>query len=446
MKKIFFFITISLLKYGSYFAQQIKTETTAEVLGIITSNNQNPFWLQANTNTQVGEFTNFSTQLGFTAQYSISENAEITFGSSFFYRDGVAKQLQRNQLYLEYKNKWLKATLGAKNDSIVANNLSTSNKNFLFSNNARALPGVLLESSKALKLNTTFSIDWAIGQYYFNDERFVENTMLHYKKLALNIQFSENKKLITQLQHAVQWGGNSPVFGALRNDFNAFVDVFFASKATEINVEGEILNAVGNHLGTYYIEYVANYPWGQFNLYHEHPFEDGSGTALKNLSDGIWGVNFTLPENKFINTLVYEFVTTKDQSGPNRPDGYFSNNIYRSGWSYDGSIIGFPFITFDDNLEVTPLNSPISSNRVQLHHFGFSGTLNKVIWNIKSSFFSSFGTYRNPLQETLNASYNYLDLQYKNLKWGNFKTTFGVDASNLFKTRFGVAVGYQYIF
>ena len=67
---------------------------------------------------------------------------------------------------------------------------------------------------------------------------------------------------------------------------------------------------------------------GEFSIYHEHPFEDGSGTRLANLPDGVWGIYFKPENQKIISSVLYEYIDTSDQSGNKSVsgfDGYFGN-------------------------------------------------------------------------------------------------------------------------
>ncbi|MEZ4875794.1 MAG: capsule assembly Wzi family protein, partial [Flavobacteriaceae bacterium] len=256
-----------------------------------------------------------------------------------------------------------------------------------------------------------------------------------------------NNLLTLRLQHYVQWAGTSPVYGKLKSDFEAFIDVFTARKSSEIGTDGEIYNAVGNHLGTYLFDYQFKNPWGAFSLYHEHPFEDGSGTRFANFPDGIWGVYFQPKESNFLNGFLYEFITTKDQSvGSVGYDNYFSNNVYRSGWSYERHIIGLPFMLIDPAVEITPLNSPILSNRVVAHHFGLSGTFKKVAWTLKSSIVQNLSSYLQSETTNLHFWYNYLDLQYTTQDVGTFRAFGGLDTGNSLDTTAGLGLGYRYSF
>jgi len=445
--KRFIFINAILICSMFTYAQQIEWQGKVELLGTFSSEASNPFWFHANTNTQVGTSSNFSGLGDVEGTYAISENASIKAGLSFFYRDAVTDEFQRKNAFVQFQNNWLSATIGSKSGEIKQQGLSATNKNFLYSENSRPLPGLLLEANNPLKISESFAFDWGIGHFYLNDNRFVEDVMIHYKRLGLQIHFNETNKVTAQIQHYAQWGGTSQEFGKLNSDFEAFVDVFFAKRASEISIEGELLNAVGNHLGSYLLDYSFNASAGDFSIYHEHPFEDGSGTRLANFPDGVWGVYFQPTESKVFSGIVYEFITTNNQSkGGVGADNYFSNSIYRSGWTYEGNAIGLPLILIDPDVEVTAINSPIISNRVISHHFGLTGTVKEVLWQLKSSFVKNLGTYNKPFPEPIRVWYNYLSLQYPTQKYGTFRLLGGVDTGKSIDTVVGVGLGYSYAF
>ena len=266
--------------------------------------------------------------------------------------------------------------------------------------------------------------------------------------MGLLVRFNEKNKIRAQIQHYAQWAGTSPVFGELPSDFEAFVDVFFASKAPEIDVDGEILKAVGNHLGTYLLDYTFVTGIGEFSVYHEHPFEDGSGTRLANIQDGVWGIHFEPENKKIFSGILYEYIDTRDQSdsGEAGVDNYFRNNVYRSGWSYDGVVVGMPFILFDDSFEVTDSNSPIVSNRVRVHHFGLKGSVKKVDWTFKSSIATQLGSFSNPFLPEIDLWHNYLSLFYDAESYGAFTLFAGIDSGSSIDTNFGAGISYLYKF
>ncbi|MEM7185268.1 MAG: capsule assembly Wzi family protein [Bacteroidota bacterium] len=430
------------------FAQSVEWEGGLSAAGLFSSEETNPFWMMMNTDRKYGAETQFAGLAEVTGTYAISTNASLEAGVGLYYRDGVEDEFQRRELYLQFRNTWLKATLGSQAAPRVAGDLSATNKNFLMSGNARPLGGIMLEANEPIWVSETFAIDWGLGHYQLNDDRFVDDVRVHYKRLGLLIRFNEQHKLRAQIQHYAQWAGTSPVFGELPSDFEAFIDVFIARKAPEIDQEGEILNAVGNHLGTFLLDYEFKTSIGQFSVYHEHPFEDGSGTRWANFPDGVWGVYFQPNNSRFLEAVLYEYIDTNDQSASDVSgvDNYFRNNVYRSGWSYEGAVIGLPFILIDNSFAVTDTNSPIVSNRVQAHHFGLKGRVKKVDWLLKSSVVSQLGSYSTPFVPELNFWHNYLSLMYDTEKYGVVSLFTAVDSGSAIDTNFGGGVAYQYRF
>lgn len=436
-----FFVSLST-------AQSIEWEGKISAAGIFSSEEVNPFWFYINSDGQFGAATQFSGLGELKGIYSISEYASLEAGAVLFYRNEVADEFQRRDLYLEFKNKWLKVTVGSKRAEINAQGLSVTNKNFLYSGNARPLAGILFGANNPLKISETFSLDWGIAHYQLNDDRYVDDVRVHYKKLGLVTKFNESHQLTAQIQHFAQWAGTSPVFGGLPDDFSAFIDVFFANKSPEINVEGEILNAVGNHLGSFLLDNEFKTAVGDFSIYHEHPFEDGSGTRWANFPDGVWGIHFKPANRKVFSGLLYEYITTNDQSASNVSgvDNYFSNSVYRSGWSYEGNIIGMPLILIDNSIVINNQNSPIISNREHVHHFGFIGTVKKVDWMLKSTFVTHLGSFVNPFDPEIDLWHNYASFSYSTEKHGTFKLFGGLDSGKSIDTTAGGGLEYSYSF
>jgi hypothetical protein len=119
------------------------------------------------------------------------------------------------------------------------------------SGNARALPGLIIEANNPLAISKSVAIDWGIAQYFLNDDRYVENSKIHYKRLGLTWNINDRNGLNFKIQHFAVWGGTSPETGDLPDDFTAFTKVFLASRCNEDAEAGEQQNAIGNHLGSY---------------------------------------------------------------------------------------------------------------------------------------------------------------------------------------------------
>lgn len=446
---IFICTSLLLLATKQLGAQQIEWDLELSLTGLVSTEDELPFWMVANQDRQFGGMTNFAGLVDGQGRYYLEDYAFFEAGTAWYYRDQVATEFQRRDLYLSFQNRWLKIIAGSKKQDVQAQGLSASNKDFLRSGNARPLSGLLIEANNPLRISNTFGIDWGIGHYSLNDDRFVSDVWVHYKHLALITRFNEDHALSAKLTHYAQWAGNSPVFGDLPDDFSAFVDVFFARKATEdTGIDQENANAVGNHLGSYLLDYLGQFRSGLLNIYHEHPFEDGSGTRLANFPDGIWGIHWRWYEHPWLRGLLYEYIQTTDQSGGlglgSGEDSYFSNSLYRSGWSYDQTIIGLPFILIDPDLEVTDMNRPIFSDRTRVHHFGLRGHFRAVEWLLKSSVATHLGRYQAPIEPELHVWSNYLMIDYNTGIYGNLILSLGLDTGNLISTNFGVGLTYRY--
>ncbi len=430
------------------FSQEIDINGSINTKVILANEDENPFWFHTNTNYAVSELSNISINGNLNGSVDFS-TFKINAGASIFGRDGVEHAVQREDLYLQFENSWLFATIGSKKQEEVLDGLSATNQDFLWSGNARPLPGILLEANNPLKISKTFALDWAIAHYELNDDRYVEGTHVHYKKLGLITTINENHKITAQVQHYAQWGGTSPEYGKLKNGFKDYWNVFFARTQQEIGLDGEIQNRVGNHLGSISLEYEFNATYGDFSFYHDHYIEDGSGSGFKNFPDGLWGVYFKPKKQNLISAILYEYIDTSDQSGAtggSGRDNYFSNSIYRSGWTYDENVIGVPFIVYNKNLPLTTNETRFISTRAKTHHLGISGNVKMLEWQLKSTYSKYMGTYGQPLNPEWEYWYNYGSVSYKNEKLGTFKVLGGLDFSNVTNTVIGGGIEYQYTF
>ncbi|RMB63825.1 hypothetical protein EAX61_00075 [Dokdonia sinensis] len=424
-------------------AQEVEFSGNAGFDGAYASE-QLPFWFTANTNGLRDGLTNGDVYAFAKAEYPTSSSSHLEIGVGAMYRDGVTDRLQRAELYASFTNKWLVATLGSQQQKERYDGLSTTNGNILWSGNARAIPGIVVEAPEPIKLSKTIAVDYGLGNYFLNDDRYVGNTMVHYKRLGLHIAVNEKSTFKGTLQHYAQWGGTSPIAGKLPAGFSDFIKIFLAQNADADAPEGDQQNALGNHLGSYNFEYEYKGVSGALEAYHQHLFEDGSGTAFKNFPDGVWGLTYA-PKVGVLTRILYEFVHTTDQSSADQPsvsagDNYFSNKVYRSGWTYDGRTIGIPFILLNPE---TGLG--ISNNRIKAHHLGGSFTFDTITVNLKGSYVQDFGAPGNPIPEGINKVFTYAKGLYTT-NFGVFSVAAGADFNNSTENTFGFMGGYKFVF
>lgn len=435
MKKL---LIIFVLSFGcDIIAQEFNYTFNLQLQGIYGTNDSSPFWFYTNKNGILDSETNFLGLASFEASYSKNKNLNFEAGINYYYSDGVENSISRNELYLKYYNKYIQTIIGAKNPEVKLNGLSSSNQNFLYSGNARSLPGILIEANEPFNIFKSLTVDWGIAHYELNDDRYVDGTMVHYKRLGLNWKINEQNSITGRIQHFAQWGGTSITQGKQPDSFSDFVKIFFARSGGEESGDGDQQNALGNHMGSYYLEYKLKSNIAEFSFYWEHPFEDGSGSAFKNFPDGIWGVFASIENSMFFKSFLYEYVDTTNQSGQvgiSGKDNYFMNKLYRSGWTYNGRTIGLPFISVPNN------------TRIRLHQIGFTSNYKKIDFTFKTSFVQNFGTYYVPFENTQNAIYTYLKSEYSMNKFGDLSLELGYDTSNINKDHFGIGLSYSYKF
>jgi hypothetical protein len=154
-------------------------------------------------------------------------------------------------------------------------------------------------------------------------------------------------------------------------------------------------------------------------------------------------VEITFPKNRFISSFVYEYIGTKDQSGPifhdktpeipdqvSAVDEYYNHYIY-TGWQHWGMGIGNPLI-------VAPLynNGDIRfmSNRIKGHHVGFMGQpMADLGYRVLFSYTKNWGGYKEPFSEVKDNINGLLEVTYKphQLKNWDFVASLAFDAGDL---------------
>ena len=369
----------------------------------ISSDTTLPFWLVAN---QYGAVPNSDYGLLNTAIFKDYDTPNTLFDISYkVSATGFIAQENKfllNELYLGVRFKNIVLELGAKNDAVLWNNLSSSNGSIIKSINARAMPGVNIKTNNFITL--PFAKSWLevkgnFAHYFMNDTRFVDNTNLHHKSLYLKSTLSPTFEIIAGLDHYAQWGGRSPQYGAQPISFKDYVRIIFGSEGGDSATQGDQNNALGNHLGAYLLQFNYNKEDIGLNFYYSHPFEDTSGREMSNWQDGLYGVFVDFKKNKsIVNSILLEFTYTKNMSNIPRsdvgPDNYFNNSIYKSGWTYHGNTIGSPYFTpkpIDDNGITSGVI--VGDNRFAAINIGANGFLKYLPYKMLLSHTTYYGWF-----------------------------------------------------
>lgn len=447
MKFNLFCILVFLSFFGVVAQEKIDFSASIETKAFLISQ-ELPFWMYTNTNGFLNEQTNVGASAFAKANYAFNSNHSLELGLGGYYRYGSISRFDRNDLYLEYKNKWFTATAGAKSRSIVKQGLSTINNDILWTGNTRALPGFLVSNTTPFRITKTVFFNLDLGHYRLNDGRSTRKTNIHYKKIEVGYQFENGGILTAGLRHYVQWGGVTENGEELPNGIDALARVFIGQKGNGADNTNETINALGNHLGSYQLNYNLKRERVELNVYHQSLFDDRSGRELNNFPDGVWGIYIQLPKATFFKGLLYEYVQTISQSGratavtnggqQSGQDNYFSNSIYQSGWTYEGRTIGLPFIN--------PVAGPDNpkNNRSIAHHLGAITELGALRITTKLTYLQNLGTYSTPFAQREKQILSFLEVDYTTKKLGTLTLQLGADALNTEENNFAVGFGYRY--
>ena len=417
------------------------------------NNGENPFWDYSNT---LGMISSETAVLGVLDGYYrtyLTEDSDLEVGATAFtdLYSGGKNNLRFNEYFASYKWRNFRATAGARARPERYFGISSVNGDIIWSNNARPMPGMEVGTVTPWQVLPWLGIEGSLAHFWLENDRFVTGAYVHYKYLTLNFNLSESSLLRIGLQHYAQWGGISPESGSQPAGFGDYWKVFFGQRGDEgFQDDGDQL-ALGNHVGSYQIEYRHKFYDGSISGYYQTLIEDSSGASLQNLADGVFGVFWELPERSAIRGLIYEYVQTTVQSGPpgsrNGEDDYFNHGVYENGWTYKERVIGLPYFTTISDFSVLPRGDAIINNRVTAHHLGARVSSFDENWDFRfmASIVKNRGRYKEPFDPVDNALYSHARIRRlinDNMQIG---FTIGSDISRTSPDNFAVSLSFKYL-
>ncbi len=269
-----------------------------------------------------------------------------------------------------FNNTFLKVGKYYRDFSLYLND-QLSSGSILISKNAEPMPKIGLISSYAFKKNNV-DLYFGISHASFKkSEIYTKAPMLHEKFIYLNHRQNQNEFKIGMVHEAI-WGGSTESYGNFPDSFNDFLKVFISADGPLLEGEPHP-NALGNHLGIWDFSYMLKKDDKILKIYYQHLFEDTSGLRFSNRTDGLWGLEFN---NYIKNTnILFEFLNTinQDRDPPYVNESYYNHGQYKEGWSYNGYVLGNPFINAGEYSNMNPS---------QVLHFGFTNN-DKSKYNYK---------------------------------------------------------------
>lgn len=382
------------------------------------------------------------------------------------------------QAYADFSWRVLNLSIGSKERYSEGKNPLLSSGGLVEGSNTRPVPQVRVEIADYYTVPGTkgwFAFKGYIAYGRFvddnwqedfarsNHQTYVEDVLYHSKMLMLKIGNKEKFPLEAELGMlmSAQFGGKRHSFSynetlgewtetvtSSPRDLKTFAKVFAAKSGGSNSLSGDQVNVEGNHVGSW--NFALNYylsDW-KFRVYLEHFFDDHSQMFLEygRWKDGQLGFEISVPKNKFVSTLLWECIATKDQSGPILYDGdsrfanaaysgvqvsamddYYNHYFYQS-WSHYGLGLGCPLLA--GPIYNTDGNMEYRSNRMRAHHVGLSGNpTDEWGWRALVSYSLQWGTYSNPLDKICSQLSSLYEVTYspKNLDGWHFTLAGAVD-------------------
>ena len=343
-----------------------------------------------------------------------------------------------NELYAHTRLYIVDITAGIKAQYWGAGDAALSSGSLLFSNNAHPIPRISIGLDRWTPIPGLYGyveVKGGLTHGWLGDNSEVaKGTLLHHKYIGGRIGGKLPVNISYEFHHAAQWGGYSTVYGDLGNDLSAYKATFLARSGGSMS--NDQLNAQGNHLAFQQLALDVKGEGWKVSAYWQVIQEDGPIERIgktMNKPDGLWGISAVQSRWPFIEGVTYEFLNTTDQSGPfhdrdgvvfGGSDNYYTNSIYKQGWSYFGRIIGSPLLT-------------LSNTRVMAHHAGIRGDIYGFRYRVMVNHAENYGTYRSPLRSSNTAVL--LEVQ-KHVKeaWG---MDFGFSVAGDFGDQYGNCFG-----
>lgn len=387
---------------------------SAELLGVASSGQYAPFWIQSNRHGNISASpysANLSAgiykpatqpQRWFDYDFALQLTGRVQSSSPVPF----APYQQRwtgyfNRLYAHLRLYCIDITAGIQPLVYESVDPLLSSGSMVFSGNSQPLPRVTIGIEQYTPFPGCYGymeIKGGLTHAWMADNVYIQGGYLHHKFLGLRFGGQLPVNLSYEFHHAAEWGGISPVYGDVGSDFRSFLNVLMAKGGgTMANDQN---NAQGNHVGSQQLALTAKGNGWNITAYWQNFFDDnfafiGLG---QNLPDGIWGISFQQTQWRWIEGLTYEYMNTTDQSGPwhdrdglcyGANDSYYRNSVFQNGWNYFYRSMGTPFITspyYNTNGTIYTLNS-----RVRVHHIGLRGDIYGFQYRLLCSHVRNFG-------------------------------------------------------
>jgi len=433
--------------------------------GLISDGEQAPFWLISNRQGKyLPENNAGSIEMGFFAEADTGKVFDYHFGMEAYGRQDRSGDLWIHQLYggiTLYDLLQLRA--GMWEEIVGSREPKLSSGSIIWSGNARPIPKIEISTPGYMDVPYTrgyAEIKGMLSHGWFEEGRFASDVYMHHKNAYIRLGGDLPVNISYGFNHYAQWGGSTELHDKpYPSDLEAYYWIFFNRSADPDDPAAPdtwARHKYGNTLGSRNYGIDLDLESVSAGIYFQDVFEDGSGLRRRNFPDGLWGAYVRFPEkDRLVQGVVYEFLHTKDQSGPRHSDdegniiggndNYFNHAIYRSGWSYHDYTIGSPLISSPLLTEETEHYNNMKNNRVSAHHIGLEGFIAPEL-NYRGLFTYSrnYGTFNEPFDEPIDQLSLMVELT-RPLPWYELEAgiTLAGDIGRMYGDNYGVMLNLR---
>jgi len=220
------------------------------------------------------------------------------------------------------------------------------NSSLIMTNNARPTTGISLQRnySEASELPVIKWLGpWTTNMFVtkLDDERHIKDAKL----VGMTVGFRPTQSLEINLRRTAQWGGEGRP-ESLSNFLRLMTGL--SDNCVEESCK---LDEPGNQLGG--IDFRWDLPWLDASFYGQTIGEDEAG-GLPSRRASQMGMQFDLTSQWFEGAVFIEHDGTSLKSAPSPYNSLYNHRIYRSGYRYEGRVIG---ATWDNDSKVTSLGA-----------------------------------------------------------------------------------------
>lgn len=389
--------------------------------GVVTSNDQVPFWLRANRFGNI-PLDGISGILTGNIDKTYKKGVRLfDWGFGFEGRLNAGSDIQFivPEAYTKVKIGIFEVRAGRSKQIMGLVDSTLSVGSFPMSGNALGVPKVELSVPEFYTLpflgnmiafKGNFAHGW-LGTMTVNQIKqklHPANTFLHQKSLYLRLGKPNGRvRLYGGFNHQVFWGNERTIYGSTFkiSRWESYTYVLFG-KTMQEKINGFEKGKIGNHLGSIDLGGELNFKNISVFVYRQNFYDVGALSKLANIKDGLNGIrieNHSVGQKLFYwRKFLIEFLYTVSQAGElnarytKSGDENYYNGFYSKGWSYNGLGLGTPFISSKSSTKKGFPNDPrdyFNNNRISVVNLGTEIVAGGFAVAGKFSYSSNYGTY-----------------------------------------------------